>query len=320
MAAGQRYAESLRLAEQLADPELLAAASGNLGLVARDQGDYDGARRFLEHSLSVAREMGDTLGVAWPLSNLGQVARAQRDHVAAHRLYTEALELWQLIGDKQNTAFALLGLGLLELDAGQHSEAREHFRGSLTLLGEVGDRRGAALLLDSFSRLAAAEGEPMPALCLSAAAAGVRRAIGAQAPPNWREECAPALAAARQSVSAADCAAATAQGDALSFDAAEQVALADSEPEGPIRSQSEAPPSSRVATAPVEPRGPAAHLSAREREVIRLVAAGKTNKQIAAELVLSEFTVMRHVHNIFDKLAVSSRTAAAAVALREGLA
>jgi DNA-binding NarL/FixJ family response regulator len=58
----------------------------------------------------------------------------------------------------------------------------------------------------------------------------------------------------------------------------------------------------------------AAGLTARETEVLRRLAAGATNKAIAAELVLSVRTVDRHVSNIFVKLGVSSRTAAAAYA------
>jgi DNA-binding NarL/FixJ family response regulator len=57
-------------------------------------------------------------------------------------------------------------------------------------------------------------------------------------------------------------------------------------------------------------------LSAREIEVLGLVAAGKTNHLIARELFLSERTVHRHVSNIFDKLGVRSRTAAASYGIR----
>jgi DNA-binding NarL/FixJ family response regulator len=57
-------------------------------------------------------------------------------------------------------------------------------------------------------------------------------------------------------------------------------------------------------------------LSAREIEVLRLVAAGRTNHAIAAELFVSERTVHRHVSNIFDKLGVNSRTAAASYAIQ----
>ena len=61
-------------------------------------------------------------------------------------------------------------------------------------------------------------------------------------------------------------------------------------------------------------------LSAREAEVLALVAAGRTNREIAATLVLSPKTVARHLSNIFAKLGVSSRTQAAAFAYEHGLA
>jgi DNA-binding CsgD family transcriptional regulator len=60
-------------------------------------------------------------------------------------------------------------------------------------------------------------------------------------------------------------------------------------------------------------------LTRRELQVLRLVATGKTNKAIAAELCLSDRTVERHISNIFSKLNVSSRTAAAALAYRHRL-
>jgi DNA-binding NarL/FixJ family response regulator len=60
-------------------------------------------------------------------------------------------------------------------------------------------------------------------------------------------------------------------------------------------------------------------LTAREVEVLRLVASGKTNREVAADLVISERTVARHVSNIFDKLGVPSRAAATAYAYEHGL-
>jgi DNA-binding NarL/FixJ family response regulator len=60
-------------------------------------------------------------------------------------------------------------------------------------------------------------------------------------------------------------------------------------------------------------------LTAREVEVLRLVAAGKTNREVATDLVISERTVARHVSNIFDKLGVPSRAAATAYAYEHGL-
>ena len=60
-------------------------------------------------------------------------------------------------------------------------------------------------------------------------------------------------------------------------------------------------------------------LTARETQVLALVATGKTNRAIAAELVISEKTVARHVSNIFDKIAVSSRAGATAYAYEHRL-
>jgi DNA-binding CsgD family transcriptional regulator len=60
-------------------------------------------------------------------------------------------------------------------------------------------------------------------------------------------------------------------------------------------------------------------LSEREAQVLRLLAAGKTNRAIADELFISEKTVARHVSNIFDKLGVSSRTGATAWAFQHNL-
>jgi DNA-binding NarL/FixJ family response regulator len=71
-----------------------------------------------------------------------------------------------------------------------------------------------------------------------------------------------------------------------------------------------------------EIRGPRAGLgalTAREREILALVAAGMSNKEIAAELVISERTARTHVSNVLGKLNLTSRTQAALVAVREGL-
>ncbi len=60
-------------------------------------------------------------------------------------------------------------------------------------------------------------------------------------------------------------------------------------------------------------------LTCREREVLRLVADGHTDRMVAETLVISPRTVNRHLSNIFTKLDVPGRTAAVALALRQGL-
>jgi DNA-binding NarL/FixJ family response regulator len=67
------------------------------------------------------------------------------------------------------------------------------------------------------------------------------------------------------------------------------------------------------------PADPRHGLSEREVEVLRLVASGKSNREIASTLVISEHTVARHVQNIYTKLGLSSRAAATAFAFEHEL-
>jgi DNA-binding CsgD family transcriptional regulator len=69
----------------------------------------------------------------------------------------------------------------------------------------------------------------------------------------------------------------------------------------------------------VQSAGPLSALTEREREVLSFVASGQTNRQIAVALGISEHTVARHLSNIFDKLGVTSRTAAGALAHKHKL-
>jgi DNA-binding NarL/FixJ family response regulator len=75
-----------------------------------------------------------------------------------------------------------------------------------------------------------------------------------------------------------------------------------------------------LGAAPVPANAPLRPLTPREHDVLRLLAAGLTNRQIAERLVLSEHTVHRHVTNILRKLELPTRAAAAAHAVRSGLA
>ena len=79
------------------------------------------------------------------------------------------------------------------------------------------------------------------------------------------------------------------------------------------------PELARLRDDPAPRGGLAAELTGRERQVLSHVAAGKTNRRIAADLGISEHTVARHVSNIFNTIGVTSRTAASAFAFENDL-
>lgn len=127
----------------------------------------------------------------------------------------------------------------------------------------------------------------------------------------WRELDAPYEAARVRVLIALGCRAlGDEEGAALELDAAR----------GVFAQLGAAPELARVATLTRGKPEAAAHgLTARELQVLRLVATGKTNRAIAADLLLAEKTVDRHLTNIFSKLGVSSRTAATAYAYEHRL-
>jgi DNA-binding NarL/FixJ family response regulator len=177
-----------------------------------------------------------------------------------------------------------------------------------------------AILLDAFAGVACAEGGPRRALRLTGAAATLRESIGMVEAPRRRELFSRWLEPARRALSDEMQAAAETEGRALSLeDAIAEARIVEPEPSssGNLTAALQAESTSSDFAERVQL---VARLTAREAEVLHLLAAGMTNQEIAAQLVISVHTVGRHASNIFGKLGVASRTAAVAIAFREGLA
>jgi DNA-binding CsgD family transcriptional regulator len=161
------------------------------------------------------------------------------------------------------------------------------------------------MALPGLAGLATLEGDPVRALRLAGAASALEENAGIWAFPPIRDRHERWLAAAREAVDADTCTAALAAGRALPLDDAVAYAL---EPGTTV--------GVRAARAQDEPHAP---LSAREHEVLQLIAQGRTNREIAQSLFVTEHTVKYHVTSLFNRLDVTSRAEAVARASALGL-
>jgi DNA-binding CsgD family transcriptional regulator len=197
---------------------------------------------------------------------------------------------------------------------------------SLALFHDLGEPQGAAAALYGLAGNACVRGDHTRAVRLFAAAEALGAAAGApggaflRAAP--RLEYARRLAAARTALGESAFAVAWAEGRALPPDRLVALAL-ESVPRAP-RTPPPANGAGGNGQAAGHPRRPAGAarpdgLTAREEDVLRLVAAGKRNKEIAGDLVLSVRTVEKHVANLYAKIGARGRADAAAYALRHGL-
>jgi ATP/maltotriose-dependent transcriptional regulator MalT len=278
-----------------------------------------------------------TPDLADALYQQAEIGRLRGDFAAAEELYREA---------SQRGREPQPGLALLRLAQGKREAAATAIR---RVLGGAIDPLDRARLLPAFVEILVANGDledarkgsdelhAIAAKCdtevLGAMAAHARGTVllaegdaqGAVAPLRlafqiWQQAGAPYIAARIRTELACACRAlGDEDGARLELDAARDVferlgaaadlATADADLSG----------ASRGTTAKIASPAPAHGLTARELEVLRMVASGKTNKAIAKELFLSEKTVDRHVSNIFAKVNVASRAAATAYAYENKL-
>ena len=152
------------------------------------------------------------------------------------------------------------------------------------------------------------------AVRLLAAATALLEEFGTHVLVDWQPEIEidAKVAVLRAELGDAACAAAWSAGRALSLD--EAVAEADR-----VFAAAEQAPASETAPPPVLDAAARSGLSPRELEVVRLLAAGRSNREIADALYISHGTATTHVRNVLGKLGLGSRTAVAAWAIRHGL-
>ena len=278
-----------------------------LGLVMSFQGDLIRAHALLEESLALARREGYTEALFNALFVSGQVALQQGDYATAYAQFEECLTLSRALGERQLAAQSLMGLAWVAFVQGDYAAARALFEESLTLC-DAGNRWFIAACLVGFAALAGAQGAWTWAARLSGATESLCQAINGVLSPALRATHEFTSTAARAHLGEDIFAAAWAEGRTMTL---EQVLAA----QGPVTIPITTPAgSSSVPHAPkalTSPNG----LTAREVEVLRLLAQGLTSAQIAERLVIGVVTVNFHVRSIYSKLGVSSRSAATRYAI-----
>jgi tetratricopeptide (TPR) repeat protein len=178
----------LDLREQTEDAAGIAIALNNLGLVARNLGDYARASTLLEQSITQCRALGDAIGIAYALTSLGEVARLQGDIPRAVMLYEESLLRWQELDNQGGMATALHNLGYMALRQQNTRLALKHFRAGLTIFQQHGNQRGLALCLAGLAGAAGQMGQPARAARLFGAEHTLHETIGASLEPADRAD------------------------------------------------------------------------------------------------------------------------------------
>ena len=354
-AARSRYEESLVLAREVGDTSLVAWALSFLAGIAVQQGEYARASPLLEEGLAHFRASGEKTGIANSILCLAKMLFAQGDLARARAVAEEGLALKREIGTRSAEAEVLPVLAEITFCQGDTTTARlllektcafyrevgneRQLAWTLSLLGKViaaqGDLAAARAIyeeslirgkgvnrnlsfldlapaLEGLAAVVAAQGEPTWAARLWGTAQAQREAYRIPLPPIYRADYEQAVASTRAQLGEKTFAAAWAEGRAMTLD---EVLAA----QGPVTVPTPAPaePSSTppARSSPTYPGG----LTAREVEVLRLVAQGLTDAKIAEQLVIRPFTVNNHVRSIFGKLGVTNRSAATRYAMEHQL-
>jgi predicted ATPase/DNA-binding CsgD family transcriptional regulator len=281
------------LRESPGQPFFLGMALLAHGGVAIELGDYDTAHASLDESLAIAQEAGDSFRVAHALNSIGDLARCEQKYEDAQSAYENSIALLREVGAQRDLASVLYNLGHACLQLGDIERAHILFRESMAAHQALQNVTGMAECLIGFAAIALLRGLPAVSARLLGAsvASGGQRTAATSVWQATRMEYEHYLDLARVRLTEEEFQSAQKVGKAMSLEQA--VDYAQNLPLKP-----EITPASREM-----PDG----LTGREREVAALIGQGKTNGEIANELVLSKRTVESHVSKILSKLGLTSR-------------
>ena len=283
----------------------------HLGHLAEDlDHDPEAATTILANSIAEFEGIGDPWGVAFSQRCLGRALTVARgDYEQASALLRAALIGFRQVGDPWNIGVTLHMLGDNAREQDRWNEAMPVYQESLSLHWILGDALGVADALLRLAQILVALGDVEQAVRFFGCAEAQRERAAVVIYEPIRLGYEQAIAVARAALGEERFRATWQIGRSLPLDAALEAAMSlrvDETPASPSTDSAEAASPFR--------------LSPRERDVLRLLVEGRSDREIAEALSIGLRTVHTHVAGILNKLGVSSRTAAATRAVRDGLA
>lgn len=298
--AQQAYA----LTQETNNRWMMAYILSDMGNVARALGDHAQATQHYQASYAIKQEFNDPEGMAAALNHLARTACQQEMYREADKLYRQSLVVYEKINDKGGLATSLSGLGTTSSALGDYEAAQRHFHRALQIVTDIQFVPLMLSILIRISDLLLQTGQQER---------GVELLVFARHHPasdyETKDMAQQRLHRCQGRLPPELFAAAAERGQNSDLEAVATTLLA--ELLTPGKDHGIVPPAeSRRAPASEQPL--VEPLTARELEVLQLIAEGLTNQQVADRLVISVGTVKWYTSQIYGKLNVSSRTQAVA--------
>jgi predicted ATPase/DNA-binding CsgD family transcriptional regulator len=323
--------QSISLCRAEEDAWLLGHGLDSLARLAWEQGDAEATRQLSEQGMQLGQQSGETRAQISPRKLLAAVALAQGDDAQAAVLAQELLTIARQVGDKESVFSALFLLGTIAKGQGDDAQARALYQQSLALARETGTARNISLVYSRLGELASRQGDVVQAHALYRESLSLAQTFEAKAVVGWsllglarvaRAQGHYGLAASLLGAASAHLNVPIDLNLAERSDYEREVAVTRTylgpetyakayekgrsmNPEQALAVLEQAMTAKRHAPS-AYPDG----LTLREVEVLRLVALGLPDAQVADKLVISPRTVQGHLRSIYTKIAVNSRSAA----------
>jgi DNA-binding CsgD family transcriptional regulator/tetratricopeptide (TPR) repeat protein len=306
--------EAVALARSAGSPHLLSAALGHRAAFKGESGDRDAASADQQEVLALAQAAGDNYVLVITLLNLGVDQLGAGELPASVASFQEALKVAEAHGYQHLAAALTLNLGFVYLMDANAASARRLLIAVLDTARATGEKSLVHVAILGLALAISTDGDPTVAATLYGAADHQYEQVGQAFDAMDMELRAGAHARLLDALGEAALDAACRRGRALSQADAMALALGTAQPDpGPAPAVSV--PAVRCAPAD-SPAGP---LSARERQILALLAGGASNAKIAETLFVTPNTVRTHLDRIRDKTSARNRAELTRYAIQAGI-